>query len=78
MHDILNSIERNSCKTFLVNDPPRIKPVSVNTSVIHENRDSHRAQEKIDLGFVEEMIFDQKLRFIIGYGKNMFMIYNIA
>lgn len=32
---------------------------------------------KFDLRFVENIIFDQEIRFIIGYGKTKFIIYNI-
>jgi hypothetical protein len=29
------------------------------------------------MSFIEDIIFDQELRFIVGYGKTQFMLYNI-
>ena len=40
------------------------------------NKTEQKNQQK-DMSFIENIIFDRDLRFIVGYGKTEFMLYNI-
>jgi hypothetical protein len=72
IHDILRGIEENRQKIHMVNQPPVVR--NANSSFAEQ---SFRKPQKKKLGFIEEVIFDQQMRFIIGYGKKQFMLFNL-
>jgi hypothetical protein len=48
-----------------------------NASTIVGGDQSFRMQPPKELDFIEKVLFDQQLRFIIAYGKTQFMLYNL-